>query len=328
VVGTASGRVRYDDSSRGEVVGVTNDRLFMRDAPLGDSTPIVGIDLDNDRSAGSYATNLPLRDATIADGRLVTLYGDELAAEDAGRSGHDWHTQVPVYRSPRLVPDGDLVLVTGGDGSTYAVDVADGHLVWRTVPPVAATSYDLQVTPTPRTVLTVATTNDVAHQVFVYAVDAATGRLRWARPALRVLAADRALTVLRTAHAVVAVDTDDGTLRWRHAMGGIDDAREVPRAAITRDAVVVPQVGGPALGLDRETGALIWRGAAMADVVSVGGIVVATTQEDAGVVAVRARTGAVRWSRPGLEPHQELAVTPERRVLVLDTAAVPHVVEE
>jgi outer membrane protein assembly factor BamB len=139
VVGADSGQVRYDGGTPDEVVGVTDDRLFARDSSRGDAE-IVDIDLDTGDTTGSYSTNQPMRDATVADGSLVTLDGDELAATGSA-AGDRWETQTSVYRNPHLVPDGHLVLVTGGDGSTYAVDAADGHLVWRTVPPVPATSY-------------------------------------------------------------------------------------------------------------------------------------------------------------------------------------------
>ena len=326
VVGLADGDVRYDDATPGELVGVTDERLFTLDEPEGGSHPITSFRLDTAEPAGSYSNTTRFQDATVADGSLVTLYGDVLSASDQTGSGPSWDLQVPAYRDPRLVRSGHLVLVTSGDGSVFAVDLADGSLVWRTIPPVTATSYGLRVTSVPGTVLTVASTSDAKPRTVVYATEAATGRLRWTRPAGIVLGADRDLTVLRTPGAVEGVDTVSGTLRWRRPATRIDlpDARpeDVPVVALTRDTVVVPQPGSPALGLDRSTGRVRWRGPETWTVVAAGDVVVTAASDR--VTALEARTGAVRWSRPVERDLQELTVAPGGKVLLLDTDIVPH----
>jgi outer membrane protein assembly factor BamB len=108
---------------------------------------------------------------------------------------------------------------------------------------------------------------------------------------------------------------------------GVDDARDVPKSAIAGGTVVVLRTGAPALGLDIDTGQVLWRGAVLVDAVSIGGTVVAATEENAEVVALRARTGEVRWTRPVLRAHQELAVAPDHHVLVLDSDFLAHVIE-
>ena len=323
VVSLADGDVRYDDATPGDVVGVIGNRLFTLDESEDDAIAIAGIDLDTSEQAGSFSTNTPFQDAIIADRSLVTLYGDELEAADQAGTGPSWHTQIPAYRRPRLVHSGHLVLVTADDGSTFAVDLAGGTLAWRTVPPVAATSYGLRVTGVvPGTVLTAASTGGDAQRFFVYATDMRTGRLRWTRPALGVAGADREITVLRTARALEAVDTSTGALRWRRPASSIDVHAAVPTAALTRGIVVLPQPGSPALGLDRSTGRVRWRGPETSTVVADGEVVVAPTHD--GVTAIDARTGAVRWSRTVERIRQELAVAPDGQLLLLDSDVVPH----
>ncbi|NYD41562.1 PQQ-binding-like beta-propeller repeat protein [Nocardioides panaciterrulae] len=286
VLDLADGKVRYDAATTGELVGVDDDVLFTVVRPTGDPATVVGTDLRTGRPVSGLSSNLPFWDAVVADGTLVTLFGDELRGDGGGEGGTAWQLQVPAYRQPRLVLGGHLVLVVAADGSTFAVDPADGALRWRTVPPVAATSYGMRVTGDGATVLTAATTGDERQRSFVYATDAWTGRLAWTRSALGVLGVDRHLTVLRTAPGIVAVDTTTGDLRWRRPAPGLD-----------ADAVLAPAARG-------------------------AGVLVALSPE--GVTAVDARTGTVRW-RLGVERvHQELALAPDGRLLLLDSDVVPH----
>jgi outer membrane protein assembly factor BamB len=322
VVGLAAGGLRYDDPTTGDVVGVTGNRLFTLDRSSSDSTSVTGIDLGTGTPVSTFSTNTPYQNAGVANGSLITLYGDDLAAVEQGGRGPSWNLQVPAYQRPELVRSGALMLVVARDGSTFAVELADGRLVWRSVPPVAATAYSLRITSVPGTVLTSASTVDETQRRFVYATDAETGRLRWTRPALGVLAADRDVTVLRTTTAVEAVDTTDGTRRWSHPLHHIDIDSDLTTAALTRDAVVLPQPGLASLGLDRADGRLRWRGPRTTQVVAVGRVVVAATSR--GIVALAPRTGAVRWSRIVDRPHQQLVVTPGHQLLILDSDLVPH----
>ena len=161
---------------------------------------------------------------------------------------------------PTLVAGEHLALVTADDGSTFAVDLDDGTLAWRTVPPVAASSYGMRITSTPGTVITAASIHDEVEKFFVYATEASSGRLRWTRTALSVLGADREITVLRTARAVEAVDTSTGALLWRHPAGSAGFHADIPPGALTRDTVVVAQPGSPVVGLDRDSGRQRWGG--------------------------------------------------------------------
>jgi outer membrane protein assembly factor BamB len=239
-------------------------------------------------------------------------------------AGPDWRIQIPVYRTPRLVVADDLVLVTGGDGSTFAVNLSAGNLRWRTVPPVPSTAYSLDITPTRGTVLTATTTYDDPPRHLVYATDAADGRLRWSRTALGVVVADQSVTVLRTARSWQAVGTLDGTPRWSRPAPGIGSAGDVPTGVLTRHTVVLPQQQGAALGLDRQSGRVRWRGpTTSSEPVRVGTSVVMSTA-DGRVVALDGRTGAHLWSRVSLHALLELAAGPGHGVLVLDSDLVPH----
>lgn len=322
VVDLASGDVLYDDTTPGDPVGVTGHQLFTLGEDADGSVPVTSFALGSGRPAGSFSSNTPFQAATVTGGSLVTLYGDVLEAADQTGSGPSWRTQLPPAGHPRLLPSGHRLLVTADDGSTYAVDLADGKLDWRSIPPVTARFYLLRLTPVPGTVLTAAVTELQPSRRFVYASAVATGRLRWSRPALGVLGADREVTVLRTVTAVEAVDTTTGALLWRHRVPRIDVHAEIPQAALTSGTVVVPQPGSPALALDRRTGRVGWRGPESSSAIGIGDVVVTSTMEQ--VTAVDASTGDVLWSRTPQRHQFEVAVAPDGRLLLLDSDLVPH----
>ena len=174
--------------------------------------------------------------------------------------GSSWRLQIPAFRGARLVPSEHLMLVTADDGSTFGVDLADGTLAWRTVPPVAATGYSIRAHQRPGDSADGRLDPGRSAEVLRVATEASSGRLRWTRTAMSVLAADREITVLRTAQAVEAVDTSTGALLWRHPATSVGHYADIPPAALTRDAVVIPEPGSPALGLDRGSGQQRWVG--------------------------------------------------------------------
>jgi outer membrane protein assembly factor BamB len=331
VVRLDSGDVRFDDAIGPDVIGVLGDEVLRRGSTASDGTAsVLGTDLDTGTGGSSYSSNTPFHDAVVIDRRLVTLYGDQLTASSRIGSRSDWWVQIPVYRTPRLTPAGDLVLVTGGDGSTFAVDLSDGTLRWRTVPPVASTAYDLAVTPVPGTVLTAATTYDDHPRHLVYATDSGAGGLRWSRGALGVVAADRELTVLRTAHAFEAVGTLDGRLRWSRPAPRIRYLSDLLPGEIAPGAVVVRPRYDAVVGLDRSTGRSRWRVAeASPSLTVVGHVAVVQTYRDRSgegerMLGIDAATGARLWQRPVDQPTLEMAAAPGGTVLVLDGDPVPH----
>ena len=143
VVDLVGGDIRYDDVTPGAVVGVAGARLLTLDNPEGDRSGIRALPLESGEPGWSFSTNTPYQDAAVVGGRLVTLYGNELQAFGAPDMDSSWSLQIPAFRGARLVPSEDLMLVTADDGSTFAVDMADGTLAWRTVPPVAARRADM-----------------------------------------------------------------------------------------------------------------------------------------------------------------------------------------
>ena len=208
------------------------------------------------------------------------------------------------------------------DGSTYALDLTDGSLGWRSVPPVPALFYSLRLTPVPGVVLTASADYEHPRRSYVYANDAETGRLRWTRPAVSVLGADRDLTLLRTVHLVEAVDTRSGALRWRRPASKVGARTEAQGAALSPGTVVLPQPGAPVLGLERSTGRIRWRGPETMTALKAGDVVVVTTSD--GLTALDPATGAVHWRLPVERSHQELAVAPDGELLLLDSDLVPH----
>lgn len=298
VLDLVDGTVRFDEATPGAVVGVAGDQLFVLDDPEGDRSGIRALTLETGKPGWSFSTNTAYQDAAVVDGRLVTLYGNQLEAYDPTDMESSWRLQIPAFRGARLVRSEHLMLVTADDGSTFAVDLADGTLAWRTVPPVAATGYSVRVTSVPGTVLTAASTQEEVPRYFVYATEVSSGRLRWTRTAVSVLGADREITVLRTAQAVEAVDTTTGARLWRQ-----------------------PTTSG-GLGLDRGSGQQRWVGLDEASTVVAAGQVVVALADDA-VVAIDALTGVELWSRPAERDRLQLAVS-DGQLLLLDSDTIPR----
>lgn len=118
VVDLADGDVLYDDTTPGLLVGVTGHRLFTLGESADGSIPVISFALGSGRPGGSFSTNTPYQAATVADGSLVTLYGDVLEASQLNGTPATWWNQLPPTRNPRLQPSGHRLLVTGDDGST------------------------------------------------------------------------------------------------------------------------------------------------------------------------------------------------------------------
>jgi outer membrane protein assembly factor BamB len=330
VLSVASGLVRYDAASAGTAFGVTGDRVFTRDDSGNEGYPVVGTDLTGRGTVDDYGIDDRYYSAAaaVAGDRLLVLDRDGLHAPDRTPSRPSWTVQISGDEIGPVLPGGGAVLVTGADGSTYAVRLADGALLWRSIPPTVAMSYQLRVSVAPGVVLTAATDYhpDSLHlRTVVYATAAATGRRLWNRPALQVMAADRDVTILRVRRAIEAVDTRTGTLRWRRSAPDNGSYRDGPGAALAGGVVVLPAYD-ETLGLDRAIGRVRWHGPAVSGrLVQVGRVVVASSAVGAGLVAIDARTGATLWTRPDRRHGVEVARAPGRRVVVIDTDLVPHV---
>jgi outer membrane protein assembly factor BamB len=107
---------------------------------------------------------------------------------------------------------------------------------------------------------------------------------------------------------VVAVDLASGQQRWASRLGGIIGGGVVVGGDTVYAATTRPE--GKVSALEGKTGQRIWRtsiGPVNAPLALIGGLVIAPTQKG-NIVALDARTGAVRW-------HQQLGVA--------RTAAVP-----
>ena len=324
-VDLADGDVLYDDALPPEgsgVIGVIGNLLIVREDPEGEQDGYSTIPLTEDAPGYSYSINVPFHGAAIAGGNLITLYGSLLTSQALGETRPDWDVDLPACCHDLHVHDGNLLLVTGGDGSTYAIDLTDGDVVWRTVPPVAALGYDIRVTSVRGTIVTAATTSDVRESSFVYATNARTGQLRWTHPAMSVLGADRQITVLRTVEAVEARDTRSRDLLWRRPAPTMIEHESTPTAALTSDTVVLQQIGSTVMGLDRTTGQVLWDGVEATSVLAAGEVVLALT--DDGVTALDAPTGAARWSLTRERTRQQFAVSPGGQLLYLDSDTPPQ----
>jgi outer membrane protein assembly factor BamB len=329
VLDIASGAVRYDATSPGTAFGVTRDRVLTRD-DSGDNGgyPVVGTDLTGGGTVHDYAIDDRYYSAAVAGDRLLVLDRDGLHAPDPTTSHPSWTLPIAGDEISPVLLRGGVVLVTGDDGSTYAVRLADGALLWRSIPPTVATSYQLRIAVAPGVVVTTATDYhpDSLHQrTVVYANAASTGRRLWSRPAFQVMAAGRDVTILRVRRAIEAVDTRTGTLRWRRSAPDNGGYRDGPVAALAAGVVVLPEYD-ESLGLDRDTGRVRWHGPALrGSLVQVGGVVLAPAAGGTGILAIDARTGTTLWTRPDRRHGVEVARAPGRRVVVIDTDLVPHV---
>ncbi|PKH37411.1 PQQ-like domain-containing protein [Nocardioides alpinus] len=321
----ADGEVLFDDALPEEssgVFGVIDDLLIVQEDREGDSNGYSTLSLTEDAPGYTYVTNVPFHGAAIAGGNLITGYGSSLRSQTLGEARPDWDVGLPACCHDLHLHDENLLLLTGSDGSTYAIDLADGDVVWRTIPPVPALGYDIRVTSVRGTILTAATTSDVSESSFVYATDARTGRLRWTHPAMSVLGVDRQVTVLRARESVEARDTRSGDLLWRHPAPTAIEHESTSTAALTSDTVVVQQVGSTTTGFDRTTGEMLWDGGEATSVVAAGDVVLALTED--GVTALDPPTGTALWTVDGERSWQQLAVSPGGQVLHLDSDAPPQ----
>lgn len=204
---------------------------------------------------------------TVADG--VVYAGDQagnLAAYDAATGSERWRISLgsgsaaSLYASSPVVVDAVLYVASGGGASTPAV--ADGVVF------VGGTA-NVSLPPTA-----------------LYAIDAATGAVRWRFPA----GAGSGLTT----PGVYAIDAATGTARWSYAMPG--DVRGAP--AVIDGAVYAAAADGTVTGLDTATGAARWQvatGEAISSSPAVAGGTVYVSGAAGWLYALDAMTGKETW---------------------------------
>lgn len=144
-----------------------------------------------------------------------------------------------------------ILYIGSADAHMYALDARSGQVTWKTflgwqVGGVSPTFGEDQVF--------------VSFARGVFAVDAASGALRWTFPAPIDVQGSPAygegkLYVGVTDGTLYALDARTGAPDWRFVTGG--PIWGPP--ALSGDAVIVPSLDGAVYALDRQTGALRWR---------------------------------------------------------------------
>lgn len=196
-----------------------------------------------------------------------------------------------IASSPAIA--GDRVFVTSMDGAVTAYTAVAGTRVWQ---------HTTGGSPSESSPLVVdGLVYAGAWNGRLYALDAATGRQRWAFQAADDIKGSAALAAGRIVVAdyagnVYALDPETGAERWRYTGG----QRFYGGPAVSDGVVVIGDVGGAVIALDADDGGELWRH-------STGGAYVYSTAAIARGTAfigsyngrfeaLDLGTGAVRWS--------------------------------
>ncbi len=254
-----------------------------------------------------FTTGGPVRSTAAVAGGLAVFGSNDgfLYALDVATGAEKWRVKLggDVSGSPAIV-DGRVV-VMAPDGRLCAFRLADGGAIWT-----LKTGADLSLGPDPRAFdLWVSSPTVVDDTVYVgggdgraYAVELATGRLRWSfatQSRVRSTpAVDRGTVFVGSFDGrVYALDAASGAERWRFATG--DVVQSSP--AVAGDTVVVGSRAMAVYGLDAKTGALRWRRPhsgswILGSAAVAGGAVVIGGSDSHRLEALDAATGAPIWS--------------------------------
>src|SRR5215469_1963263 len=218
-----------------------------------------------------------------------------------------WRVQITdkVRATPVFVAHGVLYL-DGGDHAIYALDAATGAQRWRAnlgaalalVSAVAdGVVYVMGLDQT-------GSDSQASDAYAIYALDAATGALRWHvrthdSPSIDAAVANGLVYFGAWSHPVFALDTATGIQRWQAQTDNTAYAAPAVANGVLYD--ISGAGNGSVVALDAATGALRWRtqtgsfccSGLAAPAVANG--VVYVGAEDTYVYALDAATGALRW---------------------------------
>lgn len=188
---------------------------------------------------------------------VVAATSDGAAAFDRTTGRLRWETVVDERVNTPVVAAGRAVATTW-DGSLVGFDMADGKVAWR----IALGGASLG--PAAAAGATVVATFDSGRVAGIVAVDATTGRQRWAAPlppdgvsAPGIAMPGRVVVAVAGDVAAHAFALDDGAPRWRTEVEGAGSP-EVPPMSHGDGEVLVPhRQGGMAL-LETATGDIRW----------------------------------------------------------------------
>ncbi|GAB4205242.1 MAG: hypothetical protein OHK0013_20960 [Sandaracinaceae bacterium] len=296
----------------------------------------------------SYAERLDRPRAADGNGRLIVRWSRRLAPDLEGpylpveravpaldaphdriyvgsTTGQLWAingagTRIWMYQSgggigaqPALSVDGETVYFGSDDGFLHALRAVDGQRLWRVETRGAVSQTPLAT----EDVLYIATENDV-----VEAFDRANGEALWRfeRPASEgfyvtehsgLTLADRRLLVGFTDGSVVALDPSDGRVLWVRdttadltARASGDELRFTDvdtTPVVVGDIVYVASFAAGLYALEASSGSVRWLRSEWTGVVGIApapGGHLVLTSADSGVSMVRASDGERLWSTP------------------------------
>ena len=219
---------------------------------------------DFDRGGGQSGGGL-----AVGGERLfaTTGYG-ELVALNATTGGILWRQELDTLASGAPATDGNMVYVSGRDGSAWALSAADGKVIWRVVGTKGTTGYVGSAAPT------------ITDRVVIF--PSSGGEL---------------LAVLKVGN---------GTTVWRSSLAGKRLGRAYAFSAdITGDAVIsgstlfAGTASGRTVALDASSGEQLWSaGEGALGPVAVAGGSLFLVNDEAKLVRLDASTGEVIWSVP------------------------------
>jgi outer membrane protein assembly factor BamB len=239
----------------------------------GEDNAIVAIDL----ASGDEVWRVPVEDMSyaapaVADGRLLVVAGTTLLVLDAATGREQWRFTTAAADIERSSPAvaGQTVYLGSFDGHLYALDVVTGAERWRfdTGEMIGANPVVLGATVAVSThvELNARTKNGIV----LYGIDATSGAKRW-QVTLHpytpqqvnwiwhlVSDGDRTLFVstergVTNDHPIVAVDAEDGTVRWR-----FEPEDPLPSSISYADGLLLVPSNRDLTALDAATGEEQW----------------------------------------------------------------------
>jgi outer membrane protein assembly factor BamB len=240
--------------------GVTVAATSTAGAPLWSTDLTAGFDRGGGQSAGGLAVGGERLFATTGYGELVAL--------SATTGGILWRQELDTLVSGAPATDGNVVYVSGRDGSAWALSAADGKVIWRVVGTPGTTGYVGSAAPT------------ISDRVVIF--PSSGGEL---------------MAVLKVGN---------GTTVWRTSLAGRRLGRAYAFTPdITGDAVMsgtslfAGTASGRTVALSSSSGEQVWSaGEGALGPVALGGGSIFLVNDEAELVRLDASTGEVIWAVP------------------------------
>jgi outer membrane protein assembly factor BamB len=225
------------------------------------------------------------------DGWLHAVRPDGKVAWELRTEGASWAP--PAF-------DGDTVYAGSSDGRLYAIAVSSGKLRWR---------YEAKEELGTRPVVADGTVFVMSLQDTLFAVDAKTGAWKWhhrreARSGFSIRGAAWPAARAGVVYAgysdgfVAALEAGTGKARWERQVAPAGDYLDVDALALVDGRLFVAAFSGSVLGLDVDTGDVIWvfRAPGAVRLTAGPGLVVAVAGNT--VYGLSPTSGAPLWSSP------------------------------